>query len=272
MTGATDTTTGRFGGDDRAVSEVVAFVLVFGVILTSVALLSVTGFQAMDGYQEAEQVANAERAMDALTENVNDVLRYDGIDRRHGELTLREGTVTAGSSGTVVNVSVGGDPIGDDKPFSEIATEDGAFDVGEFAYHYESETIAYEAGGLVRADDTGSVLLEDPLLTCRDDTAVVTLAVVDSQNRSIQSHDGLGVTVVETDPDRHTRIVDVTGDANVSIGIDDTEYERAWHGAVSAGDWDVEEHGGYDPDDGDVIGVCNADRAVVTVVEIDVRY
>ncbi|SDQ47257.1 DUF7289 family protein [Natronobacterium texcoconense] len=269
MTRAESESVGTFGKDDRGVSEVVAFVLVFGIILTSVALLSVTGFQAMDDYQEVEQLANAERAMDALTENFNDVLRYDGIDQRYGELTLREGTMTAGSSGTVVNVSVDGDPIGADEPFSRSA-DNGRFDVGEFAYEYESETVAYEGGGLVRASDGGSVLLSEPLLECRADseTAVVTLAVVDSTDRSIRSHTGLGVTMTETD--RHTRLVDV--DDSVAIAVDETEYERAWEGALTAGGWEATEHGGYDPDE-DVIGVCtDAEEVVVTVVEVDVEY
>jgi len=39
---------------DRAVSDVLAFILVFAIILSSVALLSMTGFQAMEDYQEGE--------------------------------------------------------------------------------------------------------------------------------------------------------------------------------------------------------------------------
>jgi hypothetical protein len=77
--------------DDRAVSEVLSFVLVFGIILASVAVLSMTGFQAMQDSQRGEQLRNGERAMEALADNVNDVLRYDGIDQRRSELTLREG-------------------------------------------------------------------------------------------------------------------------------------------------------------------------------------
>lgn len=253
-----------FHADDRGVSELVTFVLIFGIILSSVAVLSVGGFQAMDEYQEAEQLANAERAMDALTENFNDVLRTGGIEQRYSELALREGTVRADRGGTVVTVAVDGESVADDEPFDAIA-ENGSFELGTFAYEHGSETIAYEGGALVRNGDGNSVLVSDPLLDCRaGETAVVSIAVVDSEIQSVQSHTGFGVTISERD--RYTSVDETGGGDNVTVTIEETAHESAWETAVSGGGWTAD--GGED-----VTGVCeNVDRLVVTVVEVELEY
>lgn len=237
-------------GDDRAVSEVLSFVLIFGIIMTSVAVLSMTGFQAMDDYQRTEQLRNAEHAMGALADNFNDVLRYDGIDRRYGELALREGTVTVGSGGTEINVSVDGEPVGNRSAFSSAENE--TITLGTFRYEYGSETIAYEGGGVVRAGESGSVVLEEPLLTCRDETAIVSLVRVDADNRSIQSGDGLGFTMrVE---DRTSEVYPV--EDNVTITVTDTPYDGAWASVEDAEEWTD----------------CTPNRVQVTVVTVDVEY
>ena len=80
-------------GDERGVSDVLAFMLVFAMILGSVILMSTTGMMAMQGYQEGEQSHNAQRAMQSLAANFDDVLRYDGVTERYGELSLRGGTI-----------------------------------------------------------------------------------------------------------------------------------------------------------------------------------
>jgi len=105
----------------------------------------------MEDYQEGEQLKNAERAMDALAVNFNDVVRYDGIEQRYGELSLREGTVSIGDSGTKLNISISGrDPIGTDSG-EFVGYGDGTTaDLGEFSYTTNGNRIAYEGGGLVR--------------------------------------------------------------------------------------------------------------------------
>jgi hypothetical protein len=225
--------------DDRAVSEVLSFVLVFGIILASVAVLSMTGFQAMQDSQRGEQLRNGERAMEALADNVNDVLRYDGIDQRRSELTLRDGEVVTGDDGTELTVEF---DIDGGEAFEE------TYDLGTLAYKHDADRIAYEGGGVIRADDTGSVVIAEPSLTCRRETALVSLVSVDAADRSVQSADGVGLTMrVE---DRTTAVYDVDGP--VSITAEETPYERAW-GAVED-DW----------------ADCRPDRVRLAVVTVDV--
>ena len=255
---------------ERGVSEVVAFILVFAIILGSVGLLYSTAFGAMMDYQENEQETNAVRAMDSLTDNFNDVLRNNGVNQRYGELSLREGRVSSSSGGTALNVSINGsEPIGTDDGDSRFAGYgDGTTaELGEFAYETDGGKISYEGGGLVRSDETGNVVLREPQLRCNPErnTAIVSLVAVSAEDRSIQSSTSQGVDMVVQN---RTSVV-YTGADNVTISIDETAYETAWNDVLS-GDWDT--------GDDDLEGVCEPEgsteleRVVVTLVGVDIEY
>lgn len=246
--------------DSRAVSDVLAFILVFAIILSSITLLSMTGLQAMRDYQEAEQLQNADRAMEALAVNFNDVIRYDGIEQRYGELALREGTVSTGDSGTTLTISIDGDPI-DDARFDGYG--DGAtIDLGEFTYTSEGDRIAYEGGGIVRGDESESwsLVSKRPQLRCGDETAVISLVRVSADDRSIQSSDGLGFTMsVES---RSSKVYNET--SNVDISVEESDYDDAWSSTLDSGNWNAGTC--------DVVDAGDPGRVVVTLVEVDIEY
>lgn len=248
----------RFRGDDRAVSEVVAFILVFGIILSSVAILSMTGFQAMEDYQENEQLQNAERAMDALAENYNDVLQYSGIEERYSELSLREGTVTTGSEGTELDISIDGDPIRNDTDSKFHEPAEDTFTLGEFRYETGSDAIAYDGGAVVREADSGSAVVRQPQLKCNTESerAVISLVTIDADDRSIQSSEGLGFTM--TVENRTSELYD-GGEFDVVVDAD-SPAQTAWDDAIlDRGDWDE--------------GECSdVDEVLVTTVEVDIGY
>ena len=242
--------------DDRGVSEVVAFVLIFGMILVSVGLLYTVGFQAMHDYQENEQLKNAERAMDALSDNFNDVLRYSGVDQRYGEISMREGTVTTSGDGTVITIETDNDVL--DEEYKEV-------NLGEFRYHDGGESVAYEGGGLVRADESGSAVLKQPRITCNgneddDGTAIISLVSINGGDHSIRSSEGLGVTM--SVQDRHSTVVSDPGEVTITH---DSTYDTAWDSSLGSNGWN------WDDDDNE--GTCDKiDRLVVTIVEVEVTF
>ena len=242
--------------DDRAVSEVVAFVLIFGMILVSVGLLYTVGFQAMHDYQENEQLKNAERAMDALSDNFNDVLRYSGVDQRYGEISMREGTVTTSGDGTTVYVEIGDGDLSDYDGFSNFTDDNDRINLGEFRYHDGGESVAYEGGGLVRADDTGSAVLKQPRISCNEGTAIISLVSITGGDHSIQSSEGLGVTMDVQD--RHSTVVQNPGNVTITHSHD-SSYDRAWNSALDSNGW--------------VDGNCEEpERLVVTIVEAEITF
>lgn len=247
--------------DDRGVSEVVAFILIFAIILGSIGILYSTGFGAMMDYQENEQQTNAVRAMDSLTDNFNDVLQKNGVNQRYGELTLRDGLVTSSDSGTPLNITINDSntlgTAGGDQRFTGYG-DGSTVDLGQFAYESDNREVAYEGGGLVGADETGSAVLRQPQLRCDADReiAIISLVSVSAEDRSLRTTGSLGVTM--TVENRSSAVY--TGVENVSIEISgDTEYETAWERTLSD-TWDGD---GCDFDSG---------RVVVTIVEVDIDY
>ncbi|WP_254763480.1 DUF7289 family protein [Natrinema marinum] len=248
-------TVGPSRDDDRGVSDVLAFVLVFGIILSSVALLATVGFQSMRDYQEGEQLRNAERAMEALAVNFDSVLRHDGVEKRYGELSLREGTISTGPSGTNLTILIDGNA-------GNVSAN--PIDLGEFTYETGETTIAYEGGGVVRAGETGSAVVKRPQLTCRpeSDTVVISVVAINASDQSILSSGGLGVSMTERQ--RETYIED--GDVSVRLN---TSYERAWNATLERSGWQTSGSAS-----GDILATCNnpTDRVVITVVRADVNY
>jgi hypothetical protein len=254
---------------ERAVSDVLAFTLVFAIILGSVAFLSTVGFQAMTDYQEGEQLRTADRAMISLADNFNDVLRYSGVTERYGELSLREGTVRTGTGGTRVNVSINGRYIGNHSGVALTTTNGGTFDIGRFEYSKGTDTIAYEGGGIVRSENGGgSVMLERPQLKCAPDRnrAVISLVAIKTANRSVQADGRVGLRLSSVN--RETVLREEA--ENVSITVK-SEYDTAWNTTFERTDWTTTPTSGVEAtcessDSGDKLTV------VVTVVEATVEY
>ncbi|ARS88870.1 DUF7289 family protein [Natrarchaeobaculum aegyptiacum] len=243
---------------DRGVSEVLAFVMVFGIILASVGLLSMTAFQAMEEYQEFEQVNNAERAMSALAENFDDVVRYDGVEHRYGEIAMQSGSVVTSPNGTTLNITANDRPLEDEHPEFENVTDDGKLTLGTFRYEHGSEEIAYESGGVIRATEfdgeVDSVVREYPPIRYNEetDTAVISLVAIDADERSLRSDGSIGVSMhVE---DRTTKVLE-GDDLEIRAEDPDTRYGDAWDDVLEG--WDGE----HEPD-----------RVVLTIVEVEVDY
>jgi len=258
--------------NDRGVSEVLGFILVFAIILGSVTLLSITGFQAMQDYQEGEQLRNAERAIEAFAENANDVMRYDGIDTRRGELALQEGTIRTSKSKSEINMTItrAGYPevvIPSEDDFSEYGnTTEETLDLGKFEYTVNNNRIVYEGGGVIRGDESGSVFLKQPQIRCDETgkTAVISLVTISADDRSIQSSGQVGFTVSERE--RVSRVYTDVTDVSIDVKTNpNAPNSDAWTSTLE--DWD---------NDGDakcVVGTASdPGQVVVTLVEVDIEY
>ena len=240
--------------EDRGVSEVIAFILVFAIILGSIGLLYVVGFDSMQSYQENEQLSNAERAMDALADNFNDVARYDGIESRSGELSARGGTVRVGGESTNITITDGnGDPI--ELEQSGIELED--LELGALRYESGGDTISYEGGGVFRGheDHNGSVTLSEPMLQCGTSSAIITLVVIDADGERSLTADGLvEIDVDQVNATRETTTVDGN---KVSISVsEDSPNEMAWNRSIDTA--------GFED--------CDVDTVSIHLVTIEVDF
>jgi hypothetical protein len=159
---------------DRAVSDVVSFVLVFSLIAATVGVVTVVGFAGLENARDAERVDNAVRAFDVLADNFEDIYR-DSVPGRSTEIKLADARLSL-ESGTEINVSLPDVPGGTDSASVEsivYTAKDGS-------------ALVYETGAIIRVDDGGAVMLQEPkmLFSVDPDDGTRTVVVPIIQTRS----------------------------------------------------------------------------------------
>ncbi len=142
---------------DRAVTEVLGFVLVIALVTTVIAVVMTTGIAGLEDSQSAEQINNMERGFDVLGHNV-DALANREAPSRATELRIAEGSIEYGTP-TVINVTVDGTLIGNLSIVTEPLVYNSASDV----------QIAYEGGAIIRSQTNHSVMLREPSFAFEDD-------------------------------------------------------------------------------------------------------
>ncbi|ELY57272.1 hypothetical protein C491_10819 [Natronococcus amylolyticus DSM 10524] len=199
---------------ERGVSAVLSFVLVFGIVLGSVAVLSVAGFGLLDDQREVEELRAAERGVTNLAADLDELARYDGLERRTAALPAGDGTLVVDEGGTELEVAVDGDPV----------TDEGTIELGTLSYRSGSETVAYDGGAVVRSGEAGSQLRRQPAASCREERGTVSLVRLETDGRSI--HAGGQVAVTARVVERSSRTIDV--EDSVTVTAVETDHEEVW--------------------------------------------
>jgi hypothetical protein len=151
--------------DDRAVSEALGYILVFAVVVASIATVTTVGVGGLQEQREAEQFTNVQRAFDVFAENLDDVRRYDD-PRRATEIRLAGGSLRFGEQSNVtVGVHDGSDFVGNTTRAN----------VTPIAYVQDDESVVYEAGALFRTKGGSSVMLREPEHVPRSDRASLSI-------------------------------------------------------------------------------------------------
>ena len=150
-----------FGSDDRGVSDVVGYVLIFSLIVATVGVVTTVGFSTLDDRQDAERINNVERAFDVFGNNMENVYR-DGAPSRATEMRLAGGTLRHGDPVTVTIEAANGENV--TASLEPLIYEDG------------DTEIVYATGAVIRTDGGSSVMLREPPF--RTDTPTALFPIV----------------------------------------------------------------------------------------------
>ena len=188
---------------DRAVSDLVGFVLVFSLITMTVGVVYVAGFTGLEDARDAERVNNMERAFEVLDDNINDVTR-NGAPSRATEMKLAEAQLSTSDRRDVSISADGVDPV-----VARPVT---------IRYNPGSDTsIVYENGAVIRVDNGNAVMLEEPDFLFDDGNVVV--RYIEPQG-SGQSIGGTSTTVlVRAERTSSKVLVNRGGSTNVTIAM-----------------------------------------------------
>lgn len=141
---------------ERAVTEIVGFVLVSSLVLTSVGIVYASGFDDLRTVRQDEQLSNAERAYDILASNLEDV-RRGAAPGRTTELRLPDAELALVDRSSVNVTITSGAP----------GTPTYKRDIEPVVYrpNWSGTRLVYTNGAVMRVDgDDGVVKREPPLL------------------------------------------------------------------------------------------------------------
>ena len=193
--------------DSRGVSEVLGYVLVFSLVISTVAIVSVSGLATLDDVKRGEQLDNGERAFDILADNVADVYRR-GSPSRGTEVSVEEATLYTGEP-TTVNVTVDGTYV-----LNRTSTP--------IVYRNErDQRLVYNMGAVFRTNSDAGLLVREPHHVIRNGRLLLNMVVLSDSNRtSVGGSTALVRTLNEGSAVRYNDTSGATG--NVSIRIEST--------------------------------------------------
>lgn len=245
------------GHDDRAVSEVLSYILTFSMITMMIGLLYTGGFVSMERLQTGNQMQNAESVFLAMGDSFSE-LQEGQAPKRAGALDL-----DVGASVTVINES-SVDVVVNGPDYSRtIVTR-------SLEYRLEDRAVVYETSAVFRSNDDRSALVgEPPDIVCAPEANGSVVSIV-----TLTAPDGASVaagTVTVTGIQQSTELLFPTtrsGPAsidNVTINVT-SPREEAWNQYLT------EAEGWTDPD-GDGVFACESAEQVLirqTTVEVQI--
>ncbi|WP_324662754.1 DUF7289 family protein [Haloarcula sediminis] len=205
---------------ERAVSEVVSYVLVFALVVSAVGIISVSGLSTLQDTRNDEQMENAERAFDVLANNLADVHRRDAPSRAT-EISLGEARMATADNVTMrVNVTE-----------SSGTWHSESWQIRPLVYTGDDDRkLVYEAGAVFRTASGGGVRVTDPPFVVSEDRVLVSVVGLNRPDRQALG----GSTVLVRGRNRGTTLAydNTAGDVerlNVSLrGTPRTDLWRAY--------------------------------------------
>lgn len=245
--------------DTRAVSEVLGFILVFAVVLSSIALVSTVGLDQISNVRDVEQMNNAEDAFDLLATNVDDIARR-GAPSRSTEMQLATGQLELAEN---VEVRFKGIDHSDVTVFNE------SYDVRPIVYRGSTDdrAVVYAGGAIFRTNADGGTTVREPPLVASDGRVSMPLIHTRSPDRAGR---GGGTARVRASHSQTVLLATDTHGSYERVFVNVTSPRaQQWHDTLSKrGDFEclLDES---DTTDRAACFVTDPDRVHVTLVQVD---
>jgi hypothetical protein len=157
------------------VSDVVAFVLTFAIIISGVGIVSLGGFDRLTEFTDEQEVDNSERALEAAAATV-DTLHRNSDTYREFDLTLSGGTVVLNQTNLTIR-SDGSDDLNLSKFGADSNKDEATIAVNALEHRFDlsdrNPAVAYEGGGVFRTSSSRPGY--EPSFRFDGDTAIISI-------------------------------------------------------------------------------------------------
>lgn len=240
---------------DRAQTEILGFAMLFGTILLVILLVIASASGGLLSVREDRKVANAEVAMVAFADNVDDLNRGEAPSRSTG-FDLDGGRLSLGSPATLTVSGTNG--AGPD--FSETVK------LRPLVYRAPDGTeLVYLDGMVIRDDGHGAATIDGPAQSVSTDRVMLTLVRFEAADRTdaVGGDSVVSVSTVRTD----STVVASGGSYDLTLELTSPQA-AAWARTLDA------EDGVSCPEPTGTTATCtvSTDRVGVAIVDVEVRF
>ena len=167
----------------RALSDTLGFVLIFGIVVSTVAVVYVGGFDALTGARDTQRFDNAERAFDVLDGNIED-LTVRGAPSRATEIRLAEASLEFGPPVSFnVTVYEPGNVSGGPIDWYQRTMRPVVYRTGD------GSELVYANGALFRQYGDRAVMFDTPRIVVGDEETLIPLVTTDDESGNISTFD-----------------------------------------------------------------------------------
>lgn len=206
------------GNDERGVSDVVSFTLVFSTIIFIIGVVTITGIGTLGDVQEGTESNVAEQTMGKYTTTLSEH-RTAGAPRRSMTIKLQ------GHSLGIVETNL------------QWSTDNGSstpLQTNALVRRTETdENLTYESGALLRTRDNAGVTVHKPPIRCGPETAHISVVRLNGEFRfSTENRVTLRSELV------NQSITTRSADDNVTLYTNDTVSPPVWNNALEDAGWE----------------------------------
>lgn len=193
----------------QAVSDLIGFAVVFGIVVLSISLVYTFGLGALTDVQNDEAFDNAERAFDIIADNVGDV-NNNGAPSRSTEVDFGQGDLSLTGE---ANLTV------------EYGTGNATALVTPLRYRNDVQGLFYVSGAVVRTSRDSATMIREPPFRFGAERTVVSL--VQTKQAGDTASLGGGSARVTTRQKNPSQVAVETGGVSYEIIVTSPRF-RAW--------------------------------------------
>lgn len=205
----------NFLSSEDAVSEVMDFVTILGILVISIGLIGVAGYPILKNTQEANYIENTKQSFSVLTDNINKVMSGHAPSQ-NVELKLYGGTLSvipASTRTSTINITL----------IREAGNVSVEYDLGAIEATFDSAIVGYEnTGAWVNYSSGATLMIAKPEFVITNDS--VFIPVVTIGGTSSVGGSGLVRVVVE---DKWIELNATTDVKSIRIVVN-SNYTKGW--------------------------------------------
>lgn len=160
--------------DSRGQSELLGFLLIFAVVILTIALVTATGFVGFNSAQDYQRTTNAEGAFTVLASNVDDLTQM-GAPSRATEIRITDASLSHETEDSSIRIRLDGEVL-------NLGEND---ETGSIVYDSGTDTtLTYRSGALIREDGGSSLLFRDPDFVITDEEVILPMVRLSPEGTS----------------------------------------------------------------------------------------